>query len=316
MGVVRFQLDGAARAGPARGGLPGDLSSNGFAVVSPLALGVALPMASAAGMLRRLGRSRTGTTRATRRQKHSAYGEGADMSVAIFGRVTESVRDRGLRRVTFRVTPNAFLRGQAAGRFPYPQMNGSRLIPWFEPPQRAVIIVERVHVGATIRKRVRNRGWTTTVNAAFEEVIARCADRPRSPTTWITPALWQTFRQLHKRGRAYSLEVWDADGALIGGVFGVQSGGIFSAESLFHAADHASKVALVDLAVRIREAGGLAIDCQEPKQHTSAVGAELLNRAAYRALLRQAAPVTPHLEVVRLPTSRLADVDQGKLRSM
>jgi leucyl/phenylalanyl-tRNA--protein transferase len=191
-------------------------------------------------------------------------------------------------------------------------VNGSRLIPWFDPPRRAVILVERVHVGDTIRKRVRNRGWTTTVNAAFEEVIARCATGRRSPTTWITPPLLQTFRQLHDRGRAYSLEVWDADGALIGGVFGVQSGGIFSADSLFHAADHASKVALVDLAVRIREAGGLAIDCQEPKQHTSAVGAELLDRTAYRALLRQAAAVVPRLEVVRLPTSRLADVGRGR----
>ena len=216
--------------------------------------------------------------------------------------MVRSVRKGGLVRVSARVTADGMLRGAAAGRFPYQQ--GSRLVPWYSPIERAVVRAETVHLGETLRRRLRRKGWVTSVNQVFDEVVRRCADRT---VVWISPGLQDIYVELHRRGRAYSLEVWSPDGHLIGGTFGLQAGGMFSAESLFHTEDHASKVALVDLASRVRAAGGVGVDCQFPTRHTSALGAELFDRKAYRQLLRAGLDAAPRLATETLPAARLID---------
>ena len=65
----------------------------------------------------------------------------------------------------------------------------------------------------------------------------------------------RAYGRLHELGWAHSLEVWDGD-RLVGGLYGVQVGGVFTGESMFHRAPDASKVALVDLVARLLEAGG------------------------------------------------------------
>lgn len=220
-------------------------------------------------------------------------------------RVVRAIRHRGLPvRVTARVTPNQILRGAAAGRFPYPKSGDFLLVPWFVPTERMVLRAERGHVGKSLRWRLRREEWTTSVNQAFEEVVRRCADRP---STWMTPPIQETYRQLHRRGHAYSLDVWAADGRLIGGTFGVQTGGMFSVESLFHDETDASKAALIDLASRVRTAGGVGLDCEYPTGYISALGAEVLDRSAFRQLLRAARGRVPDLATERLPVARLVD---------
>jgi leucyl/phenylalanyl-tRNA--protein transferase len=167
-----------------------------------------------------------------------------------------------------------------------------------------VLRAENVHLGATLRRRLRREGWETTVDEAFAEVVRCCADRTY---VWITPALQETYGELHRRGRAYSLEVWSPDGRLIAGTFGIRTGRIFSVESLFHTEDHASKAAMVDLVSRVRAAGGVGVDCQYPAQHFSALGAELIDRKAFRRLLTAGLDAAPHLATKRLPVARLVD---------
>jgi Leu/Phe-tRNA-protein transferase len=90
-------------------------------------------------------------------------------------------------------------------------------------------------------------------------------------------------------------------------VFGVRTGAVFGADSLFHTEDHAWKAAAVDAASRVRAAGGVGLDCQYPTDHFRALGGEVLPRAGFRRLLRAGLDRTPLLTTESLPVSRLVD---------
>jgi leucyl/phenylalanyl-tRNA--protein transferase len=190
-----------------------------------------------------------------------------------------------------------------AGRIRYRGRPGWAL-PWFSPDPRAVFLPERILVSRSLRATLRRRGWLTTVDAAFEQVIAGCADRPGA---WITPAMARAYTELHRLGAAHSLEVWSPDEALIGGLYGVSVGRVFSGESMFHRRPDASKVALVDLGRRLRDAGGLLIDSQSPTDHLIGMGQQIMPRADFRRLLRAVRDDPVDLDRSRQPAARLAD---------
>ena len=101
-------------------------------------------------------------------------------------------------------------------------------------------------------------------------------------------------RRLHALGWAHSIEVWDAEGALAGGLYGVEIGGLFAAESKFHVRTDASKVALAALVERLRELGGeRLLDVQWTTPHLSALGARDVARAEYLRRLAAALRTPP-----------------------
>ena len=57
-----------------------------------------------------------------------------------------------------------------------------------------------------------------------------------------------SFLTLHKEGFAHSVEVWNENGKLVGGLYGVLLNRVFSGESMFSHERDMSKVALVHLA--------------------------------------------------------------------
>ena len=124
-----------------------------------------------------------------------------------------------------------------------------------------------------------------TLNAAFTDVVTGCADREE---TWITPAIREAYVRLHRLGWAHSVEVWTADGGLVGGLYGVAVGAVFSAESMFHRAPDASKVALVALARHARRVGVTLLDVQVPSPHLESLGARAIPRRDYLARLAAA----------------------------
>jgi leucyl/phenylalanyl-tRNA---protein transferase len=112
------------------------------------------------------------------------------------------------------------------------------------------------------------------------------------------------YRRLHQLGHAHSLEVWDGD-RLVGGLYGIGVGGVFTGESMFHLATDASKVALVDLAARFAEAGGRLIDVQVVTPHLATLGARDLPRAEFLALLARVRDHPVRLASDRRPVARL-----------
>ena len=139
-----------------------------------------------------------------------------------------------------------------------------------------------VTVSRSLRQRLRRCGWQTTIDLAFAEVVAGCADRPE---TWISPAMQAAYERLHQAGHAHSVEVWEGD-RLVGGLYGVLTGGVFSGESMFHRESDAAKVAVVDLCGRLLEAGVVVVDTQQATAHMAGLGQVVVRRDEYIAVLR------------------------------
>jgi len=123
------------------------------------------------------------------------------------------------------------------------------------------------------------RRFLVSVDEDFDGVIAGCADADR-PHGWITDQFVEAYSELHRLGWAHSVEVWDRDGALVGGLYGVALGGLFAGESMFHVARDASKVALVHLVVLMNQ-GGRLIDVQWQTPHLESLGAVVVGREEY-----------------------------------
>jgi leucyl/phenylalanyl-tRNA--protein transferase len=181
------------------------------------------------------------------------------------------------------------------------------LMPWMSPHPRPVLLPDRVHISRSLRKRLRHSGWETTMDAAFDEVIAACAARSQ---TWITAAMADAYCALHRAGRAHSLEVWDGDD-LVGGLYGVQTGRIFAGESMFHRCPDASKAAVVDLCSRSVEAGLVIIDTQDESNHMTRLGQILADRADYIDVVHHFRDDVVVLPSNRRPVARLAPSSQS-----
>ena len=181
------------------------------------------------------------------------------------------------------------------------------LVPWCSPDPRAVLLADEVVVRRSLRARFRRCGWTATVDAAFDDVVAGCADRE---STWITARMRQGYGELHRSGgaagaSAHSVEVWDGD-VLVGGLYGVLVGQVFCGESMFHRAADASKVALVELCARLLAAGVRLVDTQQETEHLASLGQVLIRRDDYVQVLAALRDRPAVLATDRLPVSRLA----------
>jgi leucyl/phenylalanyl-tRNA---protein transferase len=186
--------------------------------------------------------------------------------------------------------PGTLLAAYRAGVFPMP-IGGVREIAWFSPDPRGIVPLDEFRPSRSLRRSARR--FTVTADTAFAEVIAGCADR-RRPGGWITPAIRAAYQRLHALGWAHSVEVWDEAGALAGGLYGVEIGGLFAAESKFHVRTDASKVALAALVERLRAAGGARLlDVQWTTPHLASLGARDVPRPEYLRLLRAALDEPP-----------------------
>ncbi len=193
------------------------------------------------------------------------------------------------------------------GIFPWPHEGVP--LPWFSPDPRGVLDVARGPlVSKSLRQRLRRCGWATTVDLAFDEVVAACADRPEGEGTWVNAEMRAAYGRLHRLGWAHSLEVWDGDrdGRLVGGLYGVRVGGCFTGESMFHREPDASKVAFVDLVARWGSAGGVMVDVQIPTDHLVSLGVEEVARPEFLAWLARVRDAPVGVVRDRLPVSRLA----------
>lgn len=166
------------------------------------------------------------------------------------------------------------------GIFPWPHEDVP--LPWFSPRRRAVILFEELHVGRSLRKAVRRNAFVFTIDRAFEDVIQACADayRPEQDGTWISPPLVTAYTALHRAGDAHSIEVWSGE-ELVGGLYGVDAGGVFTGESMFHRESDASKLAVLFLIEHLRRRGSALLDCQVLTPHMEALGAREIPRARF-----------------------------------
>ncbi len=181
-----------------------------------------------------------------------------------------------------RLTAVSVLRAYRDGFFP--MACGDGRLRWFSPDPRGIMPLEHFHLPRGFRRVLPKLNFGITVNSAFNEVVAGCADRPE---TWIDPAIAKVYAELHRQGAAHSVEVWSGD-HLAGGLYGVQLGGVFFGESMFSRASETSKVALLVLVGILRERGFGLLDLQWVTEHLAGFGGIEVRRAVYLQQLREA----------------------------
>ena len=161
-------------------------------------------------------------------------------------------------------------------------------ITWWSPDPRAIFELENVRISRSLAKVLKKHPFQITQDRAFEEVMRQCA-KPGAgrEETWVTPEFIRAYVRLHKAGHAHSVECW-LDGALVGGVYGVQIGGFFAGESMFHRVDNASKVALHHLLEHLNTQGFKLFDTQVINPATAKLGAINIPRENYLTRLREA----------------------------
>lgn len=203
----------------------------------------------------------------------------------------EYANEDGLLALGADLAPGTLLAAYRAGVFPMPIELDDDLLGWWSPDPRGIVPLDGFHVSRSLRRSLRR--YTVTVDTAFDAVVTGCAD-PVRRGRWITGAVASAYGELHALGWAHSLEAWDADGTLAGGLYGVEVGGLFAAESKFHRRTDASKVALAALVARLREAGGpRLLDVQWTTDHLRTLGARDVPRPEYVRRLRAALAAPP-----------------------
>lgn len=173
------------------------------------------------------------------------------------------------------------------GIFPWP--HEGLPLPWFSPRLRTVIFFDELHVGRSLRKAQKRSPYTFTIDRKFRSVIHACAnaERPDQDGTWIAPNIVEAYTRFNAAGDVHSVEVWEDD-ALVGGLYGVDAGGVFTGESMFHRRPDASKLALLFLIDHLRARGATFLDCQVMTPHMQVLGAREIPRSKFLDLLAEA----------------------------
>lgn len=168
----------------------------------------------------------------------------------------------------------------------FPWFSDNEPLLWWSPDPRCVILPEEFVPSRSLKKAYRKWEPRISVNMAFPQVVQQCAEVKRADNgTWILPKMIASYTDLHRQGTAHSIEVWDA-GSIVGGLYGVLSGTVFSGESMFHTKNDASKIAFWALCVLMVSGGGTLIDCQISNSHLVSLGAKEIPRKTYLEMLQ------------------------------
>jgi leucyl/phenylalanyl-tRNA---protein transferase len=161
-------------------------------------------------------------------------------------------------------------------------------VSWWSPDPRGIFELDGIRISKSLAKNIRQGFFQITHDRAFREVITACAAPSAGRReTWISPEFIEAYTRLHEAGHAHSVECW-RDGQLAGGIYGVNVGGLFAGESMFHRVSNASKVALAHLAAHLRERHFSLFDIQMVTPITRQLGAVAIPRADYLQRLETA----------------------------
>lgn len=183
------------------------------------------------------------------------------------------------------LSPARLINAYKSGIFPW--YNPDEPIYWWSPNPRAVLFPHKIRFSRSLRKAIRNKGYSISFDRDFAAVVQSCAEpRMQDGGTWITNEMYLAYKRLHKLGKAHSVEVWNGNDELVGGLYGVATGGVFSGESMFSKERDASKVAFIALASHMQQWGYSLIDCQIENSHLMSMGAENIPRNKYLQTLK------------------------------
>lgn len=193
--------------------------------------------------------------------------------------------ERGLIGISNDLSVRALVDNYSRGFFPVCHIGPMK---WWCPEERSVIDPAEAHVSRKVRRLLRQHKYTITMDTAFASVMEACA-RPREgkvPLTWITPQIMRAYWKAYKAGYAHSVEVWDKDGALVGGLYGLTIGKVYFGESQFCAVRDVSKIANAVLNRHLAEWGYRLHDSKWMTPHLATLGFWSMERETFRSLIQ------------------------------
>jgi len=170
----------------------------------------------------------------------------------------------------------------------FPWYDDGQPILWWSPDPRCVLRPHEFHVSRRLRRSLSRSDLEVSFNTAFADVIAACAkDRIGQQGTWITDDMMDAYTSLHQQGWVHSIELWH-EGRLTGGLYGLAIGRAFFGESMFSRQTNASKAAMLALCQQMVLNDFEILDCQVESPHLISLGALLMPRNKFAAILRRA----------------------------
>lgn len=160
--------------------------------------------------------------------------------------------------------------------------NGKPYIQWWCPIQRFVIFPDEIHISHSMRQLLKQDKYSVTIDNDFDGVIKHCSGlRIKERGAWLGDEMMSAYKKLHRLGFAHSVEVYDGEDTLVGGLYGVSIGRCFFGESMFSLVPSASKIALIKFAEIFSNAGGTLIDCQFETPHLKSMGGRFISYDEY-----------------------------------
>ncbi len=189
------------------------------------------------------------------------------------------------------------------GIFPWYELG--QPILWWSPDPRMVLYPDQLHISKSLNKTIKKQTFRVSSDNNFRSVIQNCAtQRSKNRTdTWLTDEMQNAYMDLHERGYAHSVEVWDEQDQLVGGLYGVTIGAIFFGESMFSKKDNASKVALACLTKALKKEDFKLIDCQVESSHLSSLGAKNIKRQNFIQELEKAVKMSRNWPKITLSST-------------
>ncbi len=200
----------------------------------------------------------------------------------------ESADEHGLLAIGGDLEPESVILAYQSGIFPWPLDDDT--LAWFAPPERAVIFLDEFHISRRLRRSLKRSLFATARDKDFRKVILQCAElknRGEQDGTWITHEMVTAYSKLHTMGFTHSFESY-LDGELVGGLYGIQIGRFFAAESSFFRIPEASKFAMCAMVEYLRSQEISWFDCQVLTPFSEGFGAREISRDDYMRLLASA----------------------------
>ena len=180
----------------------------------------------------------------------------------------------------------SLLEAYRRGLFPHGHFGPTK---WLSPPERCVLFIEDFHMPKRLKRLMRQDRYTVTFDRDFEGVIKACAGKRegRWHVTWITPRIMRAYAALYDAGHVHSFEVWNSDGALVGGGYGVAIGRVFFTESQFSHADNTSKLGFAVLNRHLAQWGYALNDGKWPTPTILDMGFRVIPRREFLQILAE-----------------------------
>lgn len=198
------------------------------------------------------------------------------------------------------LAPQRLIAAYKQGIFPWYSENEPLL--WWSPNPRAIIYADKFTANKSLKKSIRKFGYTARLNTQFDKVITHCSrvlrrdpysieneaiDEQHSANTWISEDMLVAYKKLHRLGYAHSVEVFNRDNTLVGGLYGVVVSGVFCGESMFHLQTDASKAAFLSLSQHLVANKMSIIDCQLVNPHLERLGCIAIERETFLRVLQE-----------------------------